>query len=107
MTYKEIDASRNIRLWITQVGLPLATLTATTLVALPETRHAIGEKIGQISKSIKRSFKKESKSDTKVVLKLDARNRDEALSALEVMAKDVFKSPQNNVPIKKEVQVKR
>lgn len=44
MTYKEIDASRNIRLWITQVALPVATLTATTLIALPEARRAIGEK---------------------------------------------------------------
>ena len=107
MTYKEIDASRNIRLWITQVALPVATLTATTLIALPEARRAIGEKIGQISSSIKSSFKKESKSNTKVVLKLDAKNRDEAFSALEVMAKEVFENTQNNVPIKKSVQVKR
>lgn len=65
------------------------------------------KKIGQISSSIKSSFKKESKSNTKVVLKLDAKNRDEALSALEVMAKEVFENTQTNVPIKKSVQVKR
>jgi len=107
MTYKEIDASRNSRLWITQVILPAATLTVTTLIAIPEARQAIGEKIKQIGNSIKHLLKGKHESNTKTVLTLDALNRDEALSALEVMAKEVFEIKQFNIPIKKSVRVKR
>lgn len=107
MTYRDIEASRNVRLWLTQVALPVATLTVTALTALPDTRRALGQKAVQIKDSIKNTFKRKSKSETKIVLKLDAKNRDEALSALEVMAKEIFENTQNNVPIKKSVQVKR
>lgn len=107
MTYKQIESSRNVRLWITSVILPAATLAITTLIAMPEVRHAAGQNLKKIGRSIKRSFKKGKTSNTRIVLKLDAENRDEALGALEALAKELFESTRNTGRIKKSVHVKQ
>ena len=40
MTYKQIEASREARLWLGQIIVPALTFAATTL-AIPEVRQAI------------------------------------------------------------------
>lgn len=52
MTYKQIEASREARLWIGQIFVPAITLAATTLT-IPEVRQAIAAKAESIKRSIK------------------------------------------------------
>ena len=52
MTYKEIENSRNKRLWVTQVIMPVATLATSVVVAVPEARKAIVNKTVQVKDSI-------------------------------------------------------
>ena len=58
MTYKQIEASREARLWISQVIIPAVTIVGTAL-AVPEVRTAVVEKSKQVTKSIKSKFKKQ------------------------------------------------
>lgn len=104
MTYKDIEGSRNIRLWLVQVVVPLTSLAATTLIALPEARHAMGDAVGKINKSVKRLFKRESKR--KLILVLDAKNKEEALYCLEAMRREIVVSKDNTVPLKLSVHLK-
>lgn len=53
LTYKQIEASREARLWVCQIVLPALTLASTAL-AIPEVRQAIANKF-------KKSEKKEQK----------------------------------------------
>lgn len=52
MTYKQIEASREARLWIGQILAPAVTLAVSTL-AIPEVRKAIAAKADSVKKSIK------------------------------------------------------
>ena len=107
MTYKDIEASRNTRLWITQVMVPVATLATSTIIAVPEARKAICKGAKHVKESIKKTFtKKESKTENRTVISIDANNRQEALAALEALTKEVFESENYFQPIKKKVQVK-
>jgi hypothetical protein len=107
MTYKDIESSRNARLWITEVIMPVTTLAVTALIMLPDVRHAMGDKVVQIKNSIKNTFKKESgKTSNRVIIRIDAQNRDEALGALEAIAKEVFETPNNDIAIRKVVRTK-
>jgi hypothetical protein len=105
MTYKQIEASRNARLWLTQIGLPVATLAVTTIIAFPEARKAIANKAVQIKKAIKSKSHKE-KHNEKIIIQINAKDRTEALSALEVLAKDVFENYKDSDPVKKIVRIK-
>ena len=58
MTYKQIEASREARLWISQVIVPVAA-TAATFMAIPEVKEAVVEKAKSIKQSIKNKFKKD------------------------------------------------
>ena len=51
MTYKQIEASRELRLWIGQVIVPAITMSAVVL-ANPDVRRAAAEKI----ESVKQKF---------------------------------------------------
>ena len=51
MTYKQIEASRELRLWIGQVIVPAVSVTAVVL-ANPDVRNAAKQKLD----SIKRKF---------------------------------------------------
>lgn len=53
MTYKQIEASREIRLWIGQIIVPTAILAGTTILSVPEARHAIADKFVSMKDSIK------------------------------------------------------
>lgn len=57
MTYKQIEASREVRLWIGQIFVPAITLAATVM-AIPEVRQAVATKAESIKRSIERKFKK-------------------------------------------------
>lgn len=58
MTYKQIEASREARLWISQVVIPVATVT-TMVLANPEVRTYVTSKYKKTKESIKKKIKKE------------------------------------------------
>lgn len=47
MTYKQIEASRELRLWIGQVIVPAVTM-AVAVSSIPEVRQAVSTKVEQI-----------------------------------------------------------
>lgn len=53
MTRKQIDTSREVRLWIGQILIPACTLVATAMT-IPEVRYAVRSKV----ESAKRKFTK-------------------------------------------------
>ena len=57
MTYKQIETSREIRLWIGQLIVPAITLAATML-AIPEVREAVAAKARRIKLSVENKMKK-------------------------------------------------
>lgn len=57
MTYKQIEASREVRLWIGQIIVPAIT-TAGMLMAVPEVRQAISTKVSNVKQNIERKIKK-------------------------------------------------
>lgn len=57
MTYKQIEASREARLWIGQIVIPAVTLAVSTM-AIPEVRQAVAEKAKSVKESIKSKIKK-------------------------------------------------
>ena len=57
MTYKQIEASREARLWISQVIVPVVS-TAVMIMTIPEARTAVVKKTTDVKDSIKRKFKK-------------------------------------------------
>lgn len=61
MTYKQIEASREVRLWIGQIFVPAITLAATTM-AIPEVRQAVATKAKSVKNSIERKMKKKKGS---------------------------------------------
>ena len=108
MTYKDIENSRNKRLWVTQVIIPVASLATSVVVAVPEARTAIVNKTVQVKDSIKEKFsKKESKQEEpEVIISIHAENRQEALKALEALAREVMENTDADKPINKKVRAK-
>lgn len=65
MTRKQIDASREARLWFGQIIVPAMTLAASAL-AIPEVRQAVATKANDIKISIEtKRRKKEQKAREK------------------------------------------
>lgn len=58
MTYKQIEASREIRLWIGQLIVPAVT-TVITLMAIPQVRSAVSDKFTRIKMSIENKIRKD------------------------------------------------
>lgn len=58
MTYKQIEASREVRLWIGQVIVP-AVMVAVTAMSVPEVRQAVTTKAASLKRSIENKFKKD------------------------------------------------
>ena len=56
MTHKQIEASRELRLWIGQVIVPAVTM-AVALASIPEVRNSASEKLNEL----KWKFKSRSK----------------------------------------------
>ena len=59
MTYKQIEASRETRLWIGQVIAPAIAIFAVVLAKHPELKEAIAKKFRKIKNTIGRKHKKE------------------------------------------------
>lgn len=67
MTYKQIETSREIRLWIGQIVVPTVTVVAT-MMTVPEVRHSVVNGIKDVKTSIKNKLNKENKKrDFKVI----------------------------------------
>lgn len=60
MTYKQIEASREARLWIGQIIVPAISIAVTTLV-IPEVRQAVATKAESIKQSIEWKMKRRSR----------------------------------------------
>lgn len=54
MTYKQIEASREARLWLTQIVLPVTAV----IMMVPETRYAVVTKTKEMKKAIETKFRK-------------------------------------------------
>ena len=52
MTYKQIEASREARLWLSQIIIPAMCIT----MMVPEVREAVAAKAKEVKKSIKTAF---------------------------------------------------
>lgn len=57
MTYKQIEASREVRLWIGQVIVPAIGVAAVAM-SNPEVRKAVGQKAEDVKHFVKTKFKK-------------------------------------------------
>lgn len=57
MTYKQIEASREMRLWIGQVIVP-AAVAAVTIASNPQTRNYVREKYNNVKSRIQKKFEK-------------------------------------------------
>lgn len=57
MTYKQIEASREARLWIGQVIVP-AIIGAVTIASNPDARRFVEEKSKEVKEKVNHIFKK-------------------------------------------------
>lgn len=57
MTYKQIEACREMRLWIGQVIVPSA-VAAVTIASNPQTRNYVSKKYNNLKSRIQKKFKK-------------------------------------------------
>ena len=57
MTWKQIEAKRETRLWISQIVIPTAT-AVVTIMTIPEVRQAIVAKAKSIKYSIEQKLHK-------------------------------------------------
>lgn len=53
MTYKQIEASREARLWITQVIVPTLAMATAVVATVPEIREAAVTKFEEVKRKIK------------------------------------------------------
>jgi hypothetical protein len=53
MTYKQIEASREARLWITQIVVPALGMVTALVATVPEFRTAVVDKAREIKNKIK------------------------------------------------------
>lgn len=60
MKRKNIDAMREVRLWIGQIVVPAVTLAASTM-AIPEVRSAVALKAEQWKESIESKLKRKER----------------------------------------------
>ena len=58
MTYKQIEASREARLWINQVIIPAAAVVGTIMLN-PEARQAVVTKANSLKTTIKNKLKRD------------------------------------------------
>ena len=54
MTWKQIETSREIRLWLSQIVIPAISVT----MMVPEAREAVVEKFHEVKKSVKEKLHK-------------------------------------------------
>lgn len=61
MTYKQIEAAREARLWLSQIIIPTAT-AAVVIGTIPEVRNSIVDKIRDTKSKIKSTFSKKEEA---------------------------------------------
>lgn len=57
MTWKQIETSREIRLWVGQIIVPTITLAGMAM-SIPEVREAVGSKTRKMKEAINSKFNK-------------------------------------------------
>ena len=57
MTYRQIETSREVRLWIGQIVVPIVT-TVGAMMLVPEVRTAVTDKASEFKNKIKTKIKK-------------------------------------------------
>lgn len=57
MTYRQIETSREVRLWITQVIVPTLAMATATVAMVPELREAAVTKFNEVKNKIKYKLK--------------------------------------------------
>lgn len=57
MTYKQIETSREVRLWVKDIIVP-AIVTAGMLMTVPEIREPVKAKVSEIKEKIRTRTKK-------------------------------------------------
>lgn len=57
MTHRQIETSREIRLWVGQILIPVTTI-AVTAMTVPEVRTAVVSKAKNVKETIKNKFRK-------------------------------------------------
>lgn len=57
MTYKQIEASREARLWVGQILVP-AVSAAVAVLSIPEVREMVATKANQVKYSIENKMKR-------------------------------------------------
>lgn len=62
MKRKNIDAMREVRLWIGQIVVP-AVVTVGSVMAIPEVRQAVAVKANQWKESVENKIKREKKRE--------------------------------------------
>jgi len=60
MTYKQIEASREVRLWIGQIIVPAASV-AVAILSIPEVRQMIATKAESVKESIQNKIRRKSR----------------------------------------------
>ena len=58
MTYRQIESSREARLWITQVIVPMLGMATALAATVPEFREAVVTKTQEIKSKVKKKFHK-------------------------------------------------
>lgn len=58
MTYRQIEAFREARLWITQIIVPTLLLTTTVVMVNPELKEAVTKKAKDVKAKIKCNLQK-------------------------------------------------
>lgn len=59
MTWKQIETSREVRLWVKEIAIPVVATFAAACYAFPEFRKAVKTKASNMADKIKSKFKKE------------------------------------------------
>ena len=60
MTYKQIEASREVRLWIGQIIVPAASVVVAIL-SIPEVRKMVAKKVESVKESIQNKTRRRSR----------------------------------------------
>lgn len=58
MTYKQIEACREARLWVTQVIAPTLVLTTAVVMANPELKESVTAKFNEVKAKIQNKLHK-------------------------------------------------
>ena len=67
MTNRQVETSREIRLWVKDIVVPVATTAAVIMIAVPGVGKSAMKKCTNVKNSIKNKLKKTNKKEKDVV----------------------------------------